>query len=148
MEFAYSYNGILWSWVIFINRSWNEDDLGEGNLIFWCTGPTDSKFWQIKIIILISQKIFSFFFYSLYFFWYNIFLLDHNKIHKKQKFSALDIVEWRSTEMWSVSFVTCTQVSSNRWSIFLFFDVPTLKLRIIIIILPTDQTNIIPTTKN
>ena len=62
MEFAYSYNGILWSWVIFINRSWNEDDLGEGNLIFWCTGPTDSKFWQIKIIILISQKIFSFFF--------------------------------------------------------------------------------------
>ena len=35
--------------------------LGEGNLIFCCTGPTDSNFWEIKIIILISYiKIFLF----------------------------------------------------------------------------------------
>ena len=27
--------------------------LGEGNLIFFCTGPIDSNFWQIKIIIII-----------------------------------------------------------------------------------------------
>ena len=80
------------------------------------------------------------------------FLSDHKKIHKKQKFSALDIVEWQSTKMWSVSYVTCSQVSLTRWSIFLFLDMPTLKLRIIIIILPTDRADtILPTahtTKN
>ena len=30
-------------------------DLGEGNLIFCCTGPTDPNFRQIKIIVLISH---------------------------------------------------------------------------------------------
>ena len=35
------------------------------------------------------------------------FLLDYNKIHKKQKFSAFDIVESQSKEMWLVSYVTC-----------------------------------------
>ena len=59
--------------------------LDEGNLIFCCTGTTDPNFWQIKIIIviLILHKIFLFF-YNLYFFQY-IFLLDHNKTHKKTK---------------------------------------------------------------
>ena len=49
--------------------------------------------------------------------------------------------------MWSVSHVICidiiAQVSLTRWSIFLFSDVSTLKLRIIIIILQTDQSDII-----
>ena len=83
-----------------------------------------------------------------------IFFLDYNKIHKNQKFSALEIVESRSKEMWSVSYVFCVdiiiQVSLTRLSVFLFLDVPTLKLRIIII-LPTDRPEIIlpiaPTAK-
>ena len=61
---------------------------------------------------------------------YDLFLLDYDKIHKKQKFSALDIVESCSKEMWSISYVTCVekmaQVSLTPWSIFL--DVLTLKL--------------------
>ena len=125
--------------------------IGEGNLIFCCTGPTDRNFWQIKItIILISHTNFSFF-YNWYFFQYDIFLLDHNKIRKNKKFSAFDIVEWPSTEMWSVSYVTCVdiiaQVFLTRWSIFLYLDFPpTLKLRIII--LSTDRPDIIlPTAR-
>ena len=48
--------------------------------------------------------------------------------------------------------VTCVdiieQVSLIRWSIFLFLDVPTRKLRIIIIIFPTDRRDIIlPTAR-
>ena len=42
--------------------------------------------------------------------------------------------------MWSASYVTCVdiiaQVSLPQWSIYLFLNVRTLKLRIIIIILP------------
>ena len=34
------------------------------------------------------------------------FLLDYNKIHKKQKSSAFNIVESWSKEMWLVSYVT------------------------------------------
>ena len=50
--------------------------------------------------------------------------------------------------MWSVSHVTCidliAQVSLTQWSTFLFLDVLTLKLGIIItIILPTDLPEII-----
>ena len=45
--------------------------------------------------------------------------------------------------MWSFSYVTCVdiiaQVSLTWWSMFLFLDVPTMKLTIIIIVLPTDQ---------
>ena len=86
-----------------------------------------------------------------------IFFLDYEKMHKKQKFSALAIVEYWSKEMWSNSYVTfvdiLAQVSLTPWSIFLFLDMPTLKLRIIIIIiLPTDPPEIIlstaRTTKN
>ena len=51
--------------------------------------------------------------------------------------------------MWSVSHVTCidliAQVSLTQWSTFLFLDVLTLKLGIIIIILPTDLPEIILT---
>ena len=58
--------------------------------------------------------------------------------------------------MWSVSYVTCinilAQVTLTRWSVFLFLDVQTLKLNIIINILPIDQPEIIlptaPTIKN
>ena len=50
--------------------------------------------------------------------------------------------------MWSLS---SAQVSLPQWSIFLFFNLPTLKLKITII-LPTDQPEIIlpmaHTTKN
>ena len=58
--------------------------------------------------------------------------------------------------MWSLSYVTFVdimeQVSLIPWSIFLFFDMPTLKLGIDIIILLTDRPEIIlstaRTTKN
>ena len=39
-----------------------------------------------------------------------IFFQDYNKIHKKQKFSALGIVESQSKEMWSASYVTCVDI--------------------------------------
>ena len=56
------------------------------------------------------------------------------------KFSALDIVEWQNTEIWLVSYVTCgeiiAQVSVIQRSTFLFSDMSTLKLRVIVIILP------------
>ena len=55
-----------------------------------------------------------------------------------------------------ISYVTCVdikaQVSLTLWSMFLFLDLPTLKLTIIIIILLTDRPQIITpitrTTKN
>ena len=58
--------------------------------------------------------------------------------------------------MWSISYVTCNditpQVSLTSRSIFLFLDMPTLKLRTNIIILPTVRPEIIlstaRTTKN
>ena len=49
--------------------------------------------------------------------------------------------------MWYASYLTCgdiiTQVSLPPWSVFLFLDALTLKLRIIIIILLADQHEII-----
>ena len=39
-----------------------------------------------------------------------IFFLDDIKIHKKQKFNAFYIVESRSKELWSVSYVTCIDI--------------------------------------
>ena len=58
------------------------------------------------------------------------------KYIKKQKFRALDI-QSRNKDIWPVSYVTfvdiIAQFSLTRLSIFLFFDVPTLKLRIIIL---------------
>ena len=58
--------------------------------------------------------------------------------------------------MWSISYVTCNDiiphVSLTSRSIFLFLDMPTLKLRANIIILLTDRPEIIlstaRTTKN
>ena len=48
------------------------------------------------------------------------------KYIKKQKFSAIDIVEYRSKEMWSISYVTFVdikaQVSLTPWSMFLSKD--------------------------
>ena len=82
------------------------------------------------------------------------FILRKNQ---KQKISAIDIIESQNKEWWSVSYATCVdimvQVSLTQWSIFLFLDVLTLKLRvIIIIILLTDPSEIIlptaHTTKN
>ena len=49
--------------------------------------------------------------------------------------------------MWLISYETCVgiiaQVLLTPWSIFLFLDILTLKLRIIIIILENDQPEII-----
>ena len=82
------------------------------------------------------------------------FILRKNQ---KQKISATGIIESQNKEWWSVSYATCVdimvQVSLTQWSIFLFLDVLTLKLRvIIIIILLTDPSEIIlptaHTTKN
>ena len=59
------------------------------------------------------------------FFWITI------KYIKNQKFSAFDIVELRSKEMWSVSYVTCINIAQVYltwwWSVFLFLDVWILK---------------------
>ena len=107
-------------------------------LNFFCTGLTEPNFWQIKIIIPISH---TFFLKNFYFFEWDIFLLDHNKIHKK-----VNIIEWWKAEMWSISHVTCAQVSLTHWAIFLFLDVPTLKFRIMIIILLSEWLDtILPT---
>ena len=82
------------------------------------------------------------------------FILRKNQ---KQKISAIGIIESQNKEWWSVSYATCVdimvQVSLTQWSIFLFLDVLTLKLGvIIIIILLTDPSEIIlptaHTTKN
>ena len=61
------------------------------------------------------------------------------------------MVESESKEMWSVSYVTCidliAQVSLTWWLAF-FLDMLTLKLTVIIIILPADQPKIIlPTVR-
>ena len=50
------------------------------------------------------------FIYYLFFFPYDLFLLDYNKIHNKQKLGALDIAESQSKELWSVSYVTCVDI--------------------------------------
>ena len=60
------------------------------------------------------------------------------------------MVESQNEETWSVSYVTCVdiiaQVSETWWSISLFL--PTLKLRIIIIVLPADRPEkVLPTTR-
>ena len=39
-----------------------------------------------------------------------IFFSDYEKMHKKQKFSALAIVEYRSKEKWSNSYVTFVDI--------------------------------------
>ena len=55
-----------------------------------------------------TDSIYKYFLFLLFIIhlWF-FFLLDYNKIHKKQKFSAFDIVEPRSKEMRLVSYITC-----------------------------------------
>ena len=67
-----------------------------------------------------------------------VFLLDHNKI---QKFSALDIVESQSKEMWWVRWHNSTNFFHLMFNICFL-----MKLRIIYIILLTDGPDIILTT--
>ena len=64
----------------------------------------------------------------LQFIFFYLFLLDYNKVHEKEKFSALDIVESQSKEILLVLHVTS-------------FDI-----RIIIIILLTNQPQMIRST--
>ena len=76
-------------------------------------------------------------------------LLDYNKIHKKQKFSALDIVESPAKTCGLFYIYLCWHNGRSFFSltqqlILLFVDVPTRKLRIII--LPTDRPDIIHQT--
>ena len=40
---------------------------GEGNLIFYCMGPTDPTFWQIKIIMILISHINIFFTICIFF---------------------------------------------------------------------------------
>ena len=76
-------------------------ELGEGNLIFCYTGPTDPSFWQIKVMIVISHI--NIFLFTIYFSSNMIFFfLVVIKQIKKQKFSALHIVESQGKEMWSL----------------------------------------------
>ena len=60
------------------------------------------------------------------------FFFGYNKIHKKLKFSTLDIVESQSKEMSSVSYVTCVdilaQVSLTQWSLYIILDEPKLRV--------------------
>ena len=60
------------------------------------------------LLILISYINISFF--TIYISLTLLFLLANNKTHKKQKFSALDIVEYRSKETWSISSVTLVDI--------------------------------------
>ena len=55
----------------------------------------------------------------------------NDKIHKKQKLGVFNI------------FQSQGKVSLTRWSIFSFLDVPNLKLGIFVIILSTNQPEII-----
>ena len=86
------------------NKTFNET---KAAYFFCCTGPTDPNFWQIKIMILISHVNISFSLLCIFLLILS-FSLDDNKIHKKQKFSALDIFE--SLSMWSVSCVNCVEI--------------------------------------
>ena len=83
------------------------------------------------------------------------FFSDYDKIHKKQKFSALGIAESQSKEMWLISYAICVdrvaQVSLTPRSVLLFLAVVTLKVRIIIIFLtnqPVIILSTVHTTKN
>ena len=93
-------------------------------LNFLMYGPDQPWFWvnQNNNNTDVTYKHF-FFLFIILLFWF-FFLLDYNKIHKKLKFSAFDIVELRSKEMWLVSYVTCidlmAQVSLTWWSAFYF----------------------------
>ena len=125
--------------------------LGEGNLIFCCAVPTDPNFRQTKIIIIpISYiNISSFTIYiscNL-----NFFFQIAIKYIKNKNLVHLILLNLGSKETWSL-YVTSVdiivQVSFTPGSIFLFLDVPTLRLRIIIIILLTGRHGIIlPTTR-
>ena len=110
--------------------------------MFFCTGLTDPKFRQTKIIKTMISYI-NIYFFAVYISCDLIFFFAQ----KNLKFSALGIVESWNKETWSILYVTCVdiigQVSLTPCSIFLFLDVPILKLRIIIIILPTDWRKII-----
>ena len=119
-------NSTKFNWFRFFCNSRTNYRLNEGNLIFCCRGLTDPNFWQIKtIIILISHTNFSVFLQFIFLLIY--FFRGYRKATKG-----------------------CNGLT--RWSVFLFLDMPTLKLRIIIIILATDRPNIIlpiaHTTKN
>ena len=63
---------------------------------FCCTGPTDHKVWQIKIVITLISHI------NIK----NLSVLSHNEIDKK-KISTLDIVK-SSKEMYLFSYLTRT----------------------------------------
>ena len=63
------------------------------------------------IIILISYLNLSVF--TIYISFKMIFILDYEKMHKKQKFSALAIVEYLSKEMWSNSYVTFVDITAQ-----------------------------------
>ena len=92
---------------------------GERNFIFCCKGTTNPFFQQTKIIIKLISHIL--FFLLLIFFSFDLFLLGYNKIDKKQKLSATDIVESRSNGTWSLLYITLMIY------IFSFLDMPTLK---------------------
>ena len=102
--------------------------IGEGNLFFLRARPTQI-FWQIKIMILISHINI---YFSLLLIFYRIWSFSES---------------W-SKVMWSISYVNCVDIITQVSLIqrLIFFDVPTLKLRIIIIILPTDWPEIVLST--
>ena len=109
---------------------------GEGNLIFCCTGLTDLNFWNIKIIIIIIMISHIYIFFIIVISSNMIFfLLDYSKIHKNKNLVHLILLNHRAKKCTFVDIKV--QVFLTRESMFLFLDMPTLKLKIIIIILLT-----------
>ena len=75
--------------------------LKQRQLNFFCTGPTDSNFWQFKIIILIlNANVFRF---TIQFSPKMIFSFCVAVVYKRQTFSALEIVKSQHKKIWSLS---------------------------------------------
>ena len=79
----------------FLNNFQAFPSLGEGNLIFCCTGPTNSNLANNDNNTDLT---------------YRLFLLRYSKIYKNQKFAAFDIVESQRKEIWWVLCVTCVGI--------------------------------------
>ena len=88
----------------------NKISKGKGNLIFYCTCPTDSNFRQIYLtILLISHINFSFPFLLFIFFNIVFFYITIKYIKKLVHLILLN----QSKEMWAVLYVTYNVITST-----------------------------------
>ena len=119
-------------------------NFGQRQHNFCCTDPTDPNFRHIKIITTLPSSICNI---CLLF----VFLLMRSFSFNSKK-SNLQVNEGcTALFLFWIDKSNIAQVSLRRWSIFSFLDMPTLKLRIIIILL-IDRPEVIllnaRTTKN